>query len=473
MPVPLTVIDVSFSGIKGLFVAKPYGLNISSPSQSDRINDVQHEAPHESQSILAMRDDDDSIDLRPMFAQIWKARKIILTGTIIMVVIALFANEFLAKYWSEGHFKINNISPTAYKSFQPVFLDVDRFRAYVIKEGISDKESAIFIEGLVSLSPEQLERYASIVKSISSRDGKEDVAAKGRGNESEARPVFIGMDLKMPGPSPVAAQLRSRVFAEYFADTFIYVDLLKWLDSVGADWEAAAYSNKLEAIQIQRNIDEENMRLVALRSLTKRFPAALRVEGSPLISVDVKNDMSGASKGEGNEGGRRRIQGEGFERFLSPVAQIVAAESSIMDGKIDLLKLQRKQKQSDVAHEFYKQAAAIRATTNSGRELIKKLIELKDVFLRDISESDMVGAEVVNEISHELEQRQFRYASGFKFLSGPSLPEGKSKKNSLLIAFGAGAGGMFLMVVLALLMSWWQKNAKSLSDDNGLTATAI
>lgn len=436
------------------------------------MNDVQHDSPDEDQGILTMRDNEHAIDLRPILIQIRKAQKLILTGTILIVVIALLANEFLGKYSSEGHFKINNISPTAYKGFQSVLLDAARFRAYATKEGVSDKESAAFIESLVSLSTEQLERYVSIVKSMSSRDGKENVIAKGRDNESEIGPNFTGMDLKIPGPSPTAAQSRSRLFSEYFVDTFIYVDLLKWLDSVGADQEAEAYSSKLEAIKIQRGIDEESLRLVALRSLAKRFPEALRVEGRPSMSVDVQIDMTGAPKGSGSiEGGRRRMQGEGLERFLSPVAQIVAAERTIIDGKIDLLKLQRKQRQSDLAHEFYKQAAAIGATTSSGREFIKKLIVLKDMFPRDISASDTVSLEVVNEISHEVEQRQLRYASGFKFLSGPSLPEKKSKKNPLLIVFGAGAGGMFLMVVLALLMSWWQKNVKLLADDNGLTAT--
>lgn len=435
------------------------------------LKDVQHNAPHESQNILSMRDDEDYVDLRPLLAQIWKARKLILIGTIIIVAGALLTNEFLGKYWSEGLVRVINISPATYKDFQPVLSDVNRFRAYVGKEAVSDKEAVTFIERLLSLPVEQLERYIFITKSTSSKDGKENVMVKGKDNVPESGSVFNRMDLRIPGPSPAAAQLRSRLFTGYFADTFIYSDLLKWLDSMGLDQEAAAYSTKLEAIKIQHSIDEEKMRLVALRSLTKRFPETLRMGASPLISIEVKNDMPDGPKSLGNVGGRHRLQSEGLDRFLPFVAQIVAAESAIIDREIDLLKLQRKQKQSDLTLKFYNQAIAIGAKTSSGREYFKDLIVLKDMFSRDISANDLVSMEVVNEISYEMEQRQLRYASAFKFLSGPSLPEGRSKKNPLLIILVAGAGGVFFMVVLALVMSWWRKNAKLLADDNGLTAT--
>jgi hypothetical protein len=431
---------------------------------------VKHDASHESQSILASRDDEDYVDLQPLLAQMWKARKFILIGTVSIVVIAFLTNEFLGKYWSEGHVRINNISPASYSVFQPVFSDVSRFKAYVVKEGVNDRESAMFIEGLLSLPFEKLERYVSIAKSMNLKGGKSNAVVKGKDNESESEPVFMGMDLKFPGPSPAAAQLRGRLFLEYFADSFIYADLLKWLDSIGSDREAAAYSAKLDAMKILRRIDEENIRLVALRSLTKRFPEALRMGPSPWISVEVKNEIPGALKSGVDGDVQRRLQVEGLERFLPPAAQIIATEIAIMDGEIDLLKLQRKQNQSDLVQKFYDQAVAIGARTSSGREYLKELIVLKDVFSRDILTSDAVGMEVVNGISYELEQRQFRYAAGFKFLSGPSLPEGRNKKSPLLIVLGAGVGGMFFMVVLALVMSWWRRNAGVLTDENGLTA---
>jgi hypothetical protein len=451
------------------FAATLYGLDSRSSPQYVRIHDVKHDSPNEPQNTSAMRDNEDYIDLRPIFAQIWKARKTILAGIVIIVLVAVLVNEFLGKYWSEGRVKIINISPTAYRSFQHELSDVGRFRAYVLKEGISDRQSISFIEELLSLPSDQLDRYASIARPIGSKDDKGTVVLKGKDGEAELRPVFIGMDLKIPGPSSTAAQLRSRLFADYFADTFIYSDLRKWLESMASE-RAAAFPVKLEAMEIQRSIDEESMRLDALRALTKRFPESLRMGSSPLISVDVKNDKPSAPNSEGYVAGRHRVQGDGLARFLSPVAQMVAAESAIIDRKIDLLKLQREQKQSDLSYKFYKQAAAIGLTANSGREYFKQLTMLKDVFLRDISPSDADGIEVANEISYELEQRQFRYESGFNFLSGPSLPEGRNKKNPLLIVLGAGAGGAFFMVAATLLLSWWRKNAKFLAADTGPTA---
>jgi hypothetical protein len=273
------------------------------------------------------------------------------------------------------------------------------------------------------------------------------------------------MDLRMSGPTPVSAQLRSRLFAEYFADTFIYVDLLKWLDSVRMDEEAVAYSSKLEAIRIQHSIDEANMRLIALHALMKRFPEALHIVSNQLISIDLQNDVPSDPKG-GGEFGRRRHQGPSFEKFLSPAAQIFATERTILDGKIDLLKVRRKQKQSELGIEFCNQAAAFGVATSSGRELLKKLVEFQASFLEKKSAENAANREIVDEISHELERRQFGYASGLRFVSGPSLPEVKKRKSLAVIVLGAVAGGVFLTVAFVLLMSWWRRGGGTLSGDS-------
>jgi len=80
--------------------------------------------------------------------------------------------------------------------------------------------------------------------------------------------------------------------------------------------------------------------------------------------------------------------------------------------------------------------------------------------------------EVVNEISLELEKRHVSYTTGFKFLSGPTLPEKKTRKSPLLITLGAGFVGMFFMIILALLMSWWRQNGKFITSENSATANA-
>jgi hypothetical protein len=420
-----------------------------------------------------MHADEDEIDLKLVFARIWKMRKFVLTGTMVIVLIAFMANEFFAKYQSEGHFKINNFTPTAYRLYQPSIFNADRFRVYATEIGLKDSESVAFLVRLLSLSPDQFEQYASIVRSVTPKDSKENVTAKGKDKEAEVGTLFIGLDLKIPGPSPEAAQLRSQIFAEYFVDSTLYTDLGNWLEIAGQLREATAYSNKIETIKAKRSIDDANIRLDALRSLIKSFPDALRLGVQQTISVASQDETSTMPNSTfGSEHSRTRSSREKSERFMSPVAQIVAAESLITDEKIDLKKLLRKQRQSDLAYEFYKQATLIRSTTNSGRELLKKLTLLHEGIYHNISANDEASVEVLSEISHELEQRQLGYASGFKFLAGPTLPDAKSKKNPVVVAFSAGASGVSLMIILALLMSWWRQNGKSIIRDDRAIASA-
>lgn len=408
---------------------------------------MQHTASHESPDTLATYSDEDEIDLRLLLAHIWKLRRFILTGTLIIVVIAIMANEFFAKYQSEGYLKINNLTPATYRIYQPTFLNRDRFRAYAAEVGLKDSQSVDFVEGLLSLPPEVFDKYSSFTRSITPKDSKDNIIGKDK--DKELNTVYLGIELKIPGSTPEIAQVRSKIFSEYFVDSIIYSDLSIWLDGAVLTREADFYANMLASIRVKRGIDESEKRLDALRSLVKRYPDASRMEVRQVLSIE-----------------------KGGERFLSPVAQIVASESSVVDARIELLALLRKQKQIDLKHEFYKQAIEVRATTTSGREFLKKLLVLKDGVFKNIPAADEVGMEVVNEISLNLEQRQVSYTTGFKFLSGPTLPEKKTRKSPLLITLGAGFVGMFFMIILALLMSWWRQNGKFITSENSATANA-
>lgn len=411
---------------------------------------MQHDAPHESPSTLTIHADDDEIDLRPILNRIWAMRKFVLTGVLFIIAIAVIANELLAQYQSEAHLKLNNISSTDYKLYQPAIFNADRVKSYAAEMGAKDGETLVFVARLVSLRPEVLEQYASIVRSIPPKGST----------------LFIGMDLKIPGPNPEVAQSRSQLLGEYLIDSLIYADLQSWLDSAAQAGESAAYTDKINGLKAKRTIDDAGKLIEGLQLLNKRFPSPARIEVRVELA-DRKNIVKDDSIGD--EGSQRR---DPQERVMPPSMQIVATESLILDERIVLSALLRKQRQSDLAYDYYKQAAAIRATTNSGRELLKKLTLLKDGFKRDISASDAAGIEVMSEISHELDQRQLGYESGFKFLSGPTLPQGKTRKNPLLIAFVAGGAGMFVMAILALLISWWRQKREPRTEGGDTTLAA-
>ena len=411
---------------------------------------MPHTASHEPQNTLAMAADEDEIDLRLVAARIWNWRKFIVTGTVIVVAIALMANEFFSKYQSEGYLKVNNINPIAFRSYQPTFLNIDRFQAYATEVGLKDKQSVDFVAGVLSSPPEIFDKFASFVRSVTPKDSKDNIIAKDKDKDKdkEIATVYLGLELKIPGPSPEIAQQRSQLFAEYFVDSVLYVDLTNWIDAAILSQEADSYTNRLETLKIRRDIADTEKRLEGLRTVVKRYPDAARMDIRQVLSID-----------------------KGSERFLSPVAQIVAAESSIVDGTIKLASLLRKQKQIDMAYAFYQQVVGAKATTNSGRELLKRVIVLKDGSFKNIAASDEVEVVVVNEISHEIESRKINYATNFKFLVGPTLPEAKIKKSALLVALAAGAGGMFSMVILAFLISWWRKNRRFITEE-GSEATA-
>jgi hypothetical protein len=379
--------------------------------------------------------DEDEIDLRLVFSRIWKMRKLILAGTATVVVISLMVNEFLGQYRSVGYFKINNVSPTLYWLNRPTILNADRFRAYAAKAELKDDESISFVAALVSLSPDALEQYAA----VEPKEGKEKIVAKGDGNGTKVEAGNIGLDLKIPGTNPAAAQLHSQIFTEYFADSILYIDLRTWIESALQVQREDAYLNKIAVDNNKGRIEDLTKLLHALRTLSSRYPDAKRIEASQVFWLS-----------------------NGNERFLSAVAQIVATERSIIDTRIELDNLQRKQEMGKFSNEFFEKATEIGSATISGREYLRKLNALRVEFFKSkaIALSDAANSEVMSEVSHQLQRREYSLTSGSKFLVGPTFPAGKTKKAPLMVAFGAGAVGLFLMIVLALLVTWWRENGK-------------
>jgi hypothetical protein len=410
---------------------------------------VPHTASHEPQNTFALDANEDEIDLRLVAARIWNWRKFILTGTLIVITIALVTYEFFAKYQSEGYLQINNISPIAYRSYQPTLLNIDRFRAYATEVGLKDNQTVDFVAYMLSLPPDKFEKLATFVRSTTPKDSKDNIIGKDKDKDKEIATVYLGLELNIPGPSPEIAQLRSQLFADYFVDSLLYVDLTNWMDAAMLVLEAESYRTRVETIRIKRDILETEERLTGLRTIAKRYPDSARMDIRQVLSIDKTS-----------------------ERFLSPVAQIVAAESSVVDGNLKLSALVRKQKQIDLMYVFYHQVVEAKTTTVSGRELSKKLIAIGEGTFKNIGASNEMETEVVHEISHGIESRRLNYAIGFKFTSGPTLPESKTRKYLLSIAVGAGAGGVFFMVFFAILISWWRRNREFIIAQDGEAATA-
>jgi LPS O-antigen subunit length determinant protein (WzzB/FepE family) len=374
--------------------------------------------------------DDDEIDIRSLLTRFWRDRRLILIGTIVITLLALTTNEVLSKYKSEGFFSVSGITPVNYKKYQSVILNAENFQAYASEIGMADGDLKQSLNFLVSDKPEQFAKVATMVSPVTPKDVKEFVLGTDK-KES----VFLGMTVSTSANDPTFARDMNMAVSQYIRDSVMRTDLTDWVRSVAANREAEVAALKNKTIQTNRAIEEAEKKLDALKMVVKRIPEAATMHSRQVLSAE-----------------------SGAEKFMSPVAQMVVAETSIVDARLSLKTLTRQQKQMDAAYLFYKPAADLANKATSGQKLFEELLALQSTVFQNINLDDDALGEVVNNVNIELESSKRRYFQEFRYISGPTLPTKLDRAGLALVTAGAAAAGMLLMLMASLVLAWWRQD---------------
>ena len=382
--------------------------------------------------------DDDVIDLRLLLAKLWRSRKLIIGGTLLIAAAAIGINELSATYKSEGFLRVTGLNPVNYKRLQPVVLNVERFRAYAAEASV-DEKLAKSIEGFLG-SPEKFARAATLLYSTTAKDAKEYLNVS---DTDKDRAAFLGLQIDTRGSSPQEAKDLNIRIADYFIDSLLITDLNEWVNSKVQDREQQSLSMNNQIIETTRKISDSERKIEALKLIVKRYPDAGRMDLRQVVSLD-----------------------KGGERFMSPMAQIVANEASVVDWRQDVLTLQRKLKQIDIASAFYSRAAQSLTKTQSGKRLFTNLLSIQNEVFAKKGLTDEVTIETENLISMELESRRRTYFQDFRFISAPTMPDKEERKSRLLVLLSASIGGLIFMAIFSLFASWWGQSKSFVTTDH-------
>ncbi len=378
-------------------------------------------------------EDDDEIDIRALLMHFWHDRRLILMGVLATIVLGFLANEYLARYRSEGFFAVSGINPVSYKKIQSIILNPENFEAYSEEIKLSDENIRKNLHGLFSSKAENFNKSVNMISSITPKDAKDFILEKEKNTAD-----FIGMTINISNKDPVVARDINFATSRYLVDALMLQELSGWVRGAVSSRDGEVTALKQQLILAKRSVEESGKKLEGLRQIIKRIPEAATMHTRQVLSVD-----------------------NGAEKYMSPVAQMVVAESTIVDAQLALQTLQRKQKQLDQAYLFYKPAAEIVEKSASGVKLFAALVELRAKVFQNTNLNDEVLAEVVNNVDLQIEAIKKRYFQDFRYISGPTLPAKPEKKGVLLVILGAGGIGFVLMLLLSLVLAWWRQGAQT------------
>ena len=407
----------------------------------------------------------DEIDLRSIFAILWKRRKLIIFGTLGATLLAIGISFLLPKvYRSEGFFQLGNqtkmiaenekstikkatvttaaakkttavgIPVPLYKSSSPQFFNPNRFQFMAGQEKSFSEEELNKIKDNFKTA-EDINKWIKPVYAFA----KEDVREFAHLPQDESNAV-LGLNLAYEADSPENAFAYVSFFGKYIRDCLLYVTLYNYIMDGYSSTVAGMNKIENEIIDIEFELLQNTNKMKDIRDILSNYPESAKMESRQVVSVQ-----------------------EGGSRFLAPVTQLVGIESSLADLRRDLAELQRAKEKLAVRAEYFSRSYnEMVENVKQGESLFLLLKKIRDeVFTgKDLNKDEV--KEVFNNLSIDLQIFDFTFFQNSRFISGPTIPTVPIKPRKSLIVVVSSLGSFFMLVILSLILGWWQINKKAI-----------
>ena len=377
----------------------------------------------------------DEIDLRQLAKALWRYRRWVFLLGFVGALVGLGVSLMSTAYVSQGLFLTPGVKVSEYKPYEAALNNGPRLEEFLRLAKFEDAETKKLLSLLVE-RPGSMSNAARPVFAMTGRDAKSyDIQAPAQGAGK-----LVGIQLSMErnrvsGTAPVLA------LAEYLRSTMIKVDLKDVLLNECLTYQARDQELRNEQIQSNFSIAQLETRVATLRRLIAENPSAASIEGRQVVSLE-----------------------NGAERFLSPAAQLVAAEVGILDLKLADEQRGRARVAAGLKKDYYCRGRAAQETPITGQALLVRLKDVRDEVFESQDHATEIVEQTANEIDLQRQKWSDRYLERMRFVVSPDGAERKIRKPSMSIGliFGAFAG-VLLGALLALALAWWHDNSREIT----------
>lgn len=315
------------------------------------------------------------------------------------------------------------------KRFRSEFGSADVLRAYLREASPKDGDGARLLE-VRALDPRFWETSLRPLFPMTRRDAKEVF----EGTKEREPASILGLNLDVAGGNPAAARSAVLLFGEYLTQNFLLTSLQNWVAERQAAGTAELLKVENQVLQTRYSIAQTRQRVAELRDLQTRYPESQRMEARQVVSADAAS-----------------------ARYLAPIAQVVALESSVAESNEALRRMERRAIQLKLESEFFNRAAAESKSTLLGWTLLERLLEIKRQVFADKDLAEDAVREISNRFDLELKGFRDQYTIGFGFRSAVLEPSRSTRSPARFAALGA-AVGLLLGLGLVLVWAWWESD---------------
>lgn len=388
--------------------------------------------------------------LSDLLLPLWQARKLILGITLGTVVIGGVGSVIFSKYRSEGFFQFGGAIPlqkrgsdakdvdasagiliSDYKRYAASFQSAERFAEYVQQDKLSNVPEVIELRKTFA-SREGINTRIEPIYSFTKMDAKELGGAGKDGNNN-----VIGLRINYASASPEIAQKAVGLLGTYAMDSIVYLIYSDALRFKHAEMNTKITELENDIIFNNERLEKYKRKGGNLKQIISRYPNAANQAPSQVVAVTEES-----------------------ARYLSPVAQLMGSEVEISDASESILKAKREQQQYKLLREYYDQVKVLLDSTKSGETILRGLEPIKQAVFKGKNMEDEAIRYVFNNITIDNQSAFNVYLDKSRFIAGPSLPENRTQRLSLVLLLSAVLG-FVAATCIVLGRSWLKKNTTS------------
>jgi hypothetical protein len=371
---------------------------------------------------------ENELDLRRIARVLWRSRLLILLIALTGGGLGLAISISSAYYLSQGLFLTPKLTLGEYKQYEVALGNEPRLHQFIEQRGLKGTETAALLQRLVDV-PGAMAEAVRPVFSVTGRDAKTyDIRTEQSGD-------LVGIQLTLrrkenTPPVPIT------VLAEYLRGTAIRIDLKDAVLDECLKHQSTEQELRNAQIHAEFEVKQEQRRVRDLRALIEQTPGATTIDSRQVVTLE-----------------------KGAERYLSPTAQLVAAEVAISELGIESARRERQRVAAALRKSHYCGARDLLEEPITGEEFLARLPDLaRKVFAGSDLSSDVVEF-TANEIEIERLKWVNKYVEKMRFVVAPDGAEKLVRKPGRLTGIlGGGALGTVVAILLVLLRAWWRDN---------------
>jgi hypothetical protein len=385
-------------------------------------------------SNIPMPDDDafTITDIKNWIGILWRSKKLIIAIAGTCAVLAMITASMLANYKSEGYFSFN-VSLPNYRRLQAAMAAPGRWENFTKTLSVSDRaDSQAF--NLPFSNEKAMQAYIVPIYPITKSELKDlpDSASK------DASTGISALKLSFKAKTPEKAQKGVLILAEFIRDTAILENYNEQLINSYTEFSSTQRKFQNKIIDANYRLEQTEIQKAAMQQILRAYPQSEKSDNRQLASLTVDST-----------------------RYLSPLVQLVAIETSIADLKQSIPKIKREQRFNDIYLSYNKKALALMNGNANGAAIINELPAVLESLKLD--ENDDLEKSAHNSLFLDNQAAKAAYFEKIRFVGEPTLS--KNPTPSIVISGMAGLFlGLFFGIVYLIFARALTKEAESTTE---------